>query len=117
MLIKGYDFAQISPRCVVKVDMMKAYDLVSWFIFRRVLEELNFTNQFVEWIMWCITTFSYMILINGCPSKKFKATQGLWQCDPLSSYLFAISMEYLSRSFRGWKIMCLSFTLDVIRSS
>lgn len=27
-LIKGYSFAQISPRCLIKVDMMKAYDSV-----------------------------------------------------------------------------------------
>lgn len=41
-LIKGYTFAQISPRCLVKVDIMKAYDSVDWFFFMRVLEELGF---------------------------------------------------------------------------
>lgn len=54
--------------------------------------------------MKCITTVSYVILFKGCPSKKFKATQGLLQGDPLSSYLFAISMEYLSRSFRTMEL-------------
>lgn len=47
-LIKGYSFAQISPRCMVNVDMMKAYDFVDWYFLRRVLEELVFPSKFVN---------------------------------------------------------------------
>lgn len=41
-IIKGYNFAQISPRCVIKVDMMKVNDFVDYgFFLQRVLEELK----------------------------------------------------------------------------
>lgn len=29
-LLKGYEQAGISPRCVLKVDLQKAYETVSW---------------------------------------------------------------------------------------
>lgn len=45
----------------------------------------------------CITTTSFVILINGGPSKFSKATRGLRQGDPLSSLLFICVME----SFNG----------------
>ncbi|XP_057247418.1 uncharacterized protein LOC130589840 [Beta vulgaris subsp. vulgaris] len=47
--------------------------------------------------MACVKTVSYSILINGRPSPPFSAKKGLRQGDPLSPYLFALSMEYLSR--------------------
>ncbi|XP_016507914.1 uncharacterized protein LOC107825558 [Nicotiana tabacum] len=39
--------------------------------------------------------------MNGEPSVPFPATKGLRQGDPISPFLFAIVMEYLSRSLKG----------------
>ncbi|XP_021863807.2 uncharacterized protein [Spinacia oleracea] len=47
--------------------------------------------------MQCLYSVSYSILINGCPTKPIPAKKGLRQCDPISLYLFALGMEYLSR--------------------
>lgn len=41
-------------------------------------------------------SISYSILINGAPTKPFKARKGLRRGDPMSHYLFAIFMEYSS---------------------
>lgn len=96
-LIRGCSFAQISPRCLVKVDIMKAYYSIDWFFLRRVMEEMSFPQMFIRWIMGCVSTDLYTILVNGCPTKKFKATKGLRQSDLLSSFLFTLAMEYVSR--------------------
>lgn len=50
-LIKGYTRIQISPRCMVKVDIQKAYDSVEWPFVEQMLVELGFPHRYVQWIM------------------------------------------------------------------
>ena len=47
--------------------------------------------------MACVQSVSYLVQLNGIPSKPLYAKKGLRQGDPLSPFIFAISMEYLSR--------------------
>lgn len=96
-LMKGYNHKYISPRCLVKVDLKKAYDSVEWSFIQTMLEELSFPQVFVKWVMECITSVSYSILLNGNPIKPVKAEKGVRQGDPMSPFIFAIAMEYLSR--------------------
>lgn len=44
----------------------------------------------------CLSTTSFVVLINGGPSLFLKAFRGLRQGDPLSLLLFVIVMEVLS---------------------
>lgn len=62
-----------------------------------MLLELGFHTLFVDWIMGYVISVSYSILVNNIPSAPFQEKKGLRQGDPLSSFLFALSMEYLSR--------------------
>lgn len=63
-----------------------------------MIRELGYRNQFVNWVMECINIISYSILINGKPIVPFQARKRLSQGDPMSSFLFVLGMEYLSRS-------------------
>ena len=53
--------------------------------------------MFVTWIMSCVSTVSYSILLNGKPCKSFHAKKGLRQGGSLIPFLFEIGMDYLSR--------------------
>ncbi|XP_070010429.1 secreted RxLR effector protein 78-like [Nicotiana sylvestris] len=97
-LVKSYTKAQISPRCMIKIDLQKAYDSVEWIFLQHVMEELRFPDRFIRWIMECIKTVNYTIFVNGETTEPFNATKGLRQGDTVSPFLFAIMMDYLSRS-------------------
>ncbi|XP_019255185.1 PREDICTED: uncharacterized protein LOC109233778 [Nicotiana attenuata] len=78
-LVKGYERKNISPRCMLKIDMQKAYDSVEWVYIEQVMKLLGVPEKFVKCIMVCISTVSYSVIINGKPTKPFEARKGLRQ--------------------------------------
>ena len=97
-LLRKYSWKRIATRCIMKVDLRKAYDTVNWEFLEDALGSLNFPGQFVKWVMQCVSTTTYSISINGSLHGFFKGKQGLRQGDPLSPFLFAICLEALSRN-------------------
>ncbi|XP_075087887.1 uncharacterized protein LOC107829334 [Nicotiana tabacum] len=96
-LIKSYGRKHISLRCMIKVDLQKAYDSLEWIYLEQVMEGLRFLEKFIKWVMNCIKTVNYSIILNGESVAPFNAAKGLIQGDPMSHFLFAIAIEYLSR--------------------
>lgn len=81
----------------MKIDLRKAYDFVPWGLIEDLLKKLNFPIQFIKWIMACISTPSFSIIINGNTCSFFKGKKGMRQGDPISPLLFVVVMEYLTR--------------------
>lgn len=81
-----------------------AYDSLEWPFLEGMLGALGFPSTFIQWVMACVTSVNYIILVNGVPTPRFHSCKGLRQGDPMSPCLFAIGMEYLSRCLNTLKI-------------
>lgn len=75
--------------------MSKAYDQVEWLFIESVLWKFGFAEGWISWIMWCIKSVEYMVLINGKPKGNIIPERELRQGDQLSPYLFILCTEAL----------------------
>jgi hypothetical protein len=113
----------------LKLDLIKAYDHVDWGFLRLVLLQVGLSLEATDWILGCVTSANFVVLINGRPTNFFKSNRGLRQGCPLSPLLFLLVIEGLSRAIqeqvrekniegivvaRGLNITHLMFVDDVI---
>lgn len=78
-----------------------------------MLEQLNYPRRFISWIMRCVTTMRYSVLVNGFVMKALSGDKGLGKGEPFSPYLFAFDMVYFTMTLDHLKNEGLfSFILD-----
>ena len=65
----------------LKLDMSKVYDQVEWTYMEKLMVKIDFQDNLVKLMMKCITTASYLVLINGEPHGDIIPTRGLRQGD------------------------------------
>ncbi|XP_075086069.1 uncharacterized protein LOC142168813 [Nicotiana tabacum] len=78
-LIKNYGRKDISLRCMIKVDLQKAYDSLELIYLEQVMEGMRFPEKFIKWVMNCIKIVNYSILLNGESVAPFNAAKVLRQ--------------------------------------
>ena len=83
---------------VVKFDMAKAHDRVSWVVLTKVLRIFDFSEVIIDMVWRLISNNWYLVLINGKSHGFFHSMRGLKQGHPLSPTLFIIAAEVLARS-------------------
>lgn len=86
------------PTVVIKLDLSKAYNKVSWIYLRLLLLHVGFGLHLVKSIMGCVTLTYFVVLIIDLGLDLFKPSLGLKQGFPPSSYLFLLAIEGLGRA-------------------
>ncbi|XP_038891655.1 uncharacterized protein LOC120081048 [Benincasa hispida] len=61
----NYKEGRGKSRCVLKVDLQKAYDSVNWDFLLGVLLAIGTPLQFVSWVRACVTPPKFYVMING----------------------------------------------------
>jgi hypothetical protein len=80
---------------VVKIDLSKAYDRVSWIFLHLLLIHIGLSLPLVKWIMSCVTSASFVVLINGLKYVFSRHLRDYVQECPLLPFLFLLVVEGL----------------------
>ena len=56
---------------LLKLDYKKAYDRVNWFFLDKVMFKKEFGVRWRKWIIGCLSTASFSVVVNGEPKDWF----------------------------------------------
>lgn len=91
------------PLALLKLDIRKAFDTISWEFTLKVMQKLDFPQKWINWIDMAIFRGSSQVLINGQLRRRLLLRRGVRQGNPLSPQLFIIAFDFLARYLQKLK--------------
>ena len=89
------------PALLLLIDFEKAFDTLEWSFIDRALIFLGFGPVFCKWVKALYNNSQSCIINNGHCSSFFDVKRGVRQGDPLSPYLFILSLELMSAAIKN----------------
>lgn len=81
---------------IFKVEFEKVFDSLNWGYLDSIMSQMAFGHKWCLWIKGCLSSAKASVLFNGSPTVEFSMEKGVRQGDPLSPFLFIITVEGLN---------------------
>lgn len=82
---------------ILKLDMAKAYDRMSWLFILKTVQKFGFGERIMDCVWRILSNCWYSFIMNGNIEGFFSSSKGVRQGDSLYSCIFIIRAEVLSR--------------------
>ena len=91
------------PAILVSIDFKKAFDRCDYDAIWSILKYFNFSERYTQHVQLLFKDFQLATTNNGFISDLFVPTRGLFQGNPIASFLFLLLIETLAIELRANK--------------
>lgn len=98
-LIRGYRVKSGAPKCMIQMDLHKAYDTVDYGALESTMGELNFPYQFINWTMLTFRVVSYKFQNQWCALPCGGSQKGPYTMGSPITLVICCCYGILTRSF------------------